>query len=82
MRLTSQRIIRNCNLMCRRCQRSWRATYEVVVYHDADGDHELFYRNGAAVSPPWARPACPYCGGLRVALLPADQPDLKLRSAG
>lgn len=60
--------------MCRRCGHTWQTTYEVVDYHDADGDHELFYRSGVAVSPPWARPTCPSCGGLRVALLPAVTP--------
>ncbi|HZC99126.1 MAG TPA: hypothetical protein VFA46_02710 [Actinomycetes bacterium] len=74
MSLTTERTIRHCRLACRRCQRTWQRTYEVIAYHDAAGDHELFYRNGVAVPPPWARPTCPYCGGLRVALLPTGAP--------
>ena len=67
---TTQRTIRDCRLTCRRCQRTWQTTYEVVAYHDEAGDHEMFYRNGVVVPPPWAQPRCPFCGGLRVALLP------------
>jgi hypothetical protein len=75
--LTVERKVRHYDLLCKRCQRVWHTTYELVAYHDADGDHECFYRYGAPVSPPWARPACPSCGGLRVALLPgsASVPD-------
>jgi hypothetical protein len=67
---TNQRTTRNYRLACRRCQRTWQTTYEVAAYHDDAGDHEVFYRNGLVVPPPWAQPRCPHCGGLRVALLP------------
>lgn len=74
MSQTPERTIRNHRFLCRRCRRTWATTYELVAYHDADGDHELFYHHGVPVSPPWARPACPYCGGLRVVLLPTVTP--------
>jgi ribosomal protein L37E len=57
-------------LTCRRCGRTWEATYEVVVYHDLDGDREMFFRNGAPAVPPWSEITCAACGGLRVSILP------------
>jgi hypothetical protein len=67
---SKQQTSRHYHLTCRRCQRTWTATYEVVTYHDLDADQELFFLHGVPVAPPWAGIACPHCGGLRVTILP------------
>ncbi len=66
---TEGMLARDYWLGCRRCGRTWRATYQVRTFHDDAGDHQLFYRDGAPVAAPWSA-SCPYCGGLRVAVLP------------
>jgi hypothetical protein len=60
-------------LYCRRCDRTWQATYQVRTFHDDAGDHQLFYRNGAPAAAPWTAP-CPFCGGLRVTIVPGPPP--------
>jgi hypothetical protein len=57
-------------MICRRCERAWTATYEVIAYHDLDGDRELYKLHGAPAAPPWSGVSCPYCGGQRVKVLP------------
>lgn len=56
-------------MACRRCERTWRATYQVLSFHDDAGDHRLYYREGIPVMAPEST-RCPYCGGQRVTLLP------------
>jgi hypothetical protein len=71
--MTIDRLVtRTYRFTCRRCHRSWEATYQVGTFHDDAGDHEVYYRGGApATAPGSAR--CPFCGGLRVAILPGRQ---------
>jgi hypothetical protein len=57
-------------LGCRNCGRSWQASYQVRTFTDDAGDHQLFYRDGAPAAAPWSS-TCPFCGGLRVTVLPA-----------
>ncbi len=57
-------------MTCRRCRREWTATYEVVAYHDLDGDRELYKLHGVPAVPPWSGVNCPFCGGQRVQVLP------------
>ena len=64
-------VAQDYRMTCQRCRREWTATYEVVAYHDLDGDHELYRLNGAPAVPPWAGVACPFCAGQRVRVLPA-----------
>jgi hypothetical protein len=56
-------------MACLRCDHTWQATYQVGVFHDDAGDHQLFYRDGKPVVAP-AAASCPNCGGLRVQILP------------
>jgi hypothetical protein len=67
---TSERVARDYRLTCRRCGREWTAAYQVIAYHDLDGDHEAFFLHGASAAPPWSGISCPLCGGLRVRILP------------
>jgi ribosomal protein L37E len=71
MSTTSERVRRDYLLTCRRCGRTWTATYEVVTYHDLDGDHELHYLHGLPAMPPWSNIVCAACGGQRVKVLPS-----------
>jgi hypothetical protein len=71
---SSERARRRYHLACRRCQRTWGATYEVIAYHDLDADQELFFLHGAPVAPPWSGIACPHCGGLGVTIVPVSAP--------
>ena len=57
-------------MICRRCQREWTAAYEVIGYHDLDGDRELYKLHGAPAVPPWSGVSCRFCGGQRVRVLP------------
>jgi hypothetical protein len=68
---SKRRMSRHYRLTCRRCRRTWDAAYEVVAYHDLDGDRELFFLHGVPAAPPWSGIACPHCGGLRVSIVPA-----------
>jgi hypothetical protein len=74
MAISGERLRRDYRLACRRCGRTWTATYEVVAYHDLDGDHELHYLNGLPAMPPWSKAACDACGGQRVKVLPSGLP--------
>lgn len=65
-----ERAVRSYTLTCGRCARVWDADYDVLAYHDAGGDHELFFRRGVPAMPPWNHPLCPSCGGQRVSVLP------------
>jgi ribosomal protein L37E len=67
---TAERMTRRYLLTCRRCGRTWEATYEVVAYHDLDGDRELWFRHGVPAVPPWSQITCAACGGQRVRILP------------
>jgi hypothetical protein len=67
----AERVTRRYLLSCRRCGRSWEATYEVVSYHELDGDWELYFLNGVPALPPWSQITCAGCGGQRVAVLPS-----------
>jgi hypothetical protein len=58
---------------CRRCNRTWRATYQIRLLHDDAGDHRLYYQQGVLVTAPGSAP-CPYCNGQRVTLLPRPVP--------
>jgi hypothetical protein len=69
--VTTERIPREYLLTCRRCGREWTAAYEVLAYHDLDGDHELHYLHGVPAMPPWANIVCSNCGGQRVKVLPS-----------
>lgn len=61
---------RRYRLTCRRCHRTWTATYQVGTFHDDADDHEVYFRAGMpATAPGSAR--CPHCGGLRVVVLPS-----------
>ena len=66
-------VTRRYSLRCLRCDHAWETTYEVRALHDDAGDHELFYRHGAPVMGPEATP-CPFCGGLRVRIIPGHAP--------
>jgi hypothetical protein len=55
---------------CRRCQRTWTATYQVGTFTDDAGDHEVYFREGASATAPGST-RCPHCGGLRVVVLPS-----------
>jgi hypothetical protein len=69
--MTIDRLVtRRYRLTCRRCQRTWEASYQVGVLHDDAGDHEVYYRDGAPATAPGST-RCPHCGGLRVAILPS-----------
>ena len=57
-------------LTCRRCHRTWTATYQVGTFTDDAGDHEVYFRNGASATAPGST-RCPHCGGLRVVVLPS-----------
>ncbi|HEY4790768.1 MAG TPA: hypothetical protein VIJ05_05470 [Actinomycetes bacterium] len=61
---------RHYRLTCRRCHRTWTATYQVGTFTDDAGDHEVYFRNGASATAPGSAP-CPHCGGLRVVVLPS-----------
>jgi hypothetical protein len=37
--------------------------------HDDAGDHEVYFRDGSPATAPGSG-SCPYCGGLRVTVLP------------
>ena len=65
-------LTRRYELGCRNCARSWQATYQVHTFTDDAGDHQLFYRDGVLTAAPWTT-RCPFCGGLRVTVLP-DSP--------
>jgi hypothetical protein len=70
---TQESLTRRYRMLCLRCDRAWETAYEIRTLHDDAGDHQLFYRNGApAVGPAATR--CPYCGGLRVRILPHHLP--------
>jgi hypothetical protein len=69
MNAKSERATESYLMTCRRCDRTWTATYQVQSFHDDAGDHLLYYRNGMPVTAPGSTP-CPYCGGQRVTLLP------------
>jgi hypothetical protein len=62
-------LTRHYQMLCQRCERAWETDYEIRTFHDDAGDHQLFYRDGAPVADPVAT-RCPYCGGLRVRVLP------------
>ena len=61
---------RHYRLTCRRCQRTWTATYQVGTFTDDAGDHEVYFRDGASATAPGST-RCPHCGGLRVVVLPS-----------
>ena len=60
---------RHYRLTCRRCHRTWTATYQVGTFTDDAGDHEVYFRDGSPATRPDSG-SCPYCGGLRVTVLP------------
>ena len=62
-------LTRRYRLSCRRCNRTWKATYQVGTLHDDAGDHEVYFRDGSPATAPGSG-SCPYCGGLRVTVLP------------
>jgi hypothetical protein len=70
MSSSTMRTPRRYRLHCQQCGRTWDAAYEVVSYHDLDGDHELHYRHGAPALPPWSGIGCPFCGRRHVRVLP------------
>jgi hypothetical protein len=57
-------------MFCRRCGAGWDAAYDVVSFHDVEGDQELFYLHGLPAMAPWSGLSCPSCGDQRVAVLP------------
>jgi hypothetical protein len=65
-------------MFCRRCGGTWDAAYDVVTFHDVEGDQDLFYRHGLPAMAPWSGVSCPTCGDQRVAVLPfrAQAPNL------
>jgi hypothetical protein len=67
--IAQEPVTRQYRMLCQRCDHTWQGTYVIRTLHDDAGDHELFYRNGAPAIGPAAAP-CPYCGGLRVRILP------------
>ena len=71
MMTTQQPILCRYRLTCQRCRRTWDRVYEVLTYHDLDGDRQAYFLHGAPAMPPWSGIACPHCGGLRVKVLPA-----------
>lgn len=68
---TSKPTARHYRLACRRCQRAWDATYQMVAYHHLKGGRELLLLHGVAPTPAWAGLTCPHCGGQRITILPA-----------
>src|SRR4029450_844007 len=60
---------RHYRLTCRRCQRTWTATYLVGTFTDDAGDHEVYFRDGASATAPGST-RCPHCGGLRGGVRP------------
>jgi hypothetical protein len=62
-------LTRRYQMLCQRCERGWETVYEIRTLHDDAGDHQLFYRDGAPAAGPVTM-RCPYCGGLRVRVLP------------
>lgn len=68
-----EQLTRHYWMACIRCHHTWRAIYQVGVFHDDAGDHPLFYRDGNPVVAP-AAARCPICGGLRVRILPGPPP--------
>jgi hypothetical protein len=66
-------LTRQNRMLCLRCDRAWEATYEIRTLHDDAGDHQLFYRHGTPTMGPQAT-RCPYCGGLRVRIVPHPMP--------
>jgi hypothetical protein len=64
---------RRYSMLCLRCDHAWETTYEIRTLHDDAGDHELFYRHGAPGMGPEAT-RCPFCGGLRVRIIPRHAP--------
>lgn len=63
-------MVREYRMTCRRCEQEWTATYEVITYHDIDGDRELYKLHGVPAAPPWSGVSCRFCGGQRVKVLP------------
>ena len=43
---------RHYRLTCRRCHRTWTATYQVGTFTDDAGDHEVYFRGGAPATAP------------------------------
>jgi hypothetical protein len=78
---TNQRIARHYQLYCRRCGANWDAAYEVVVFCDAEGVHELYFHHGLPATAPWSI-SCPAFSGQRVAVLPFRAQAAKLRATG
>jgi hypothetical protein len=44
-------------LACHNCQRTWKATYQVLSFHDDAGDHRLYYYTAPACRQ-WLRGRC------------------------
>jgi hypothetical protein len=65
----SERTLRHYRMFCRRCDGTWDAAYDVVTFHDVEGDQDLFYRHGLQAMAPWSGVSCPTCGDQRVAVL-------------
>src|SRR6266545_2948243 len=59
---TAERARRPYTITCRRCERSWEVTYEVITLHGLDGDLELLFLKGAPAVPPWPQVTCSACG--------------------
>jgi hypothetical protein len=77
----TQRIERHYQMHCRRCGATWDAAYELVTFHDGDGDHELFFRHSLPAMAPWSS-SCPTCAGQRLTVLPFRAQAPKLHTNG
>jgi hypothetical protein len=66
----SERTLRRYRMFCRRCGGTWDAAYDVVSFHDVEGDQELFYLHGLPAMAPWSGVSCPTCGDQRATILP------------
>src|SRR6266545_955345 len=54
----SERTLRHYRMFCRRCGGTWDAAYDVVTFHDVEGDQDLFYRHGLPAMAPWSGVSC------------------------
>lgn len=75
----TQRIERYYRMYCRRCGATWDAAYELVTFHDGDG--EPFFRHGLPAMAPWST-SCPTSAGQRLTVLPSRARALKLHTNG
>ena len=66
-----ERIKRTYRFLCARCGESWTWTYEIRPVTDGESEWRVFFRGGSPAGNPERGVRCPYCGGLRVSILPA-----------